>query len=210
MKKLLALIVLALPLILPSKVRAMEGTADLAPAGGSSARCFVASIYRGNQYQAIGTCRGLPTAFAAERNRFYVWFQNEQGNWMPMGELDHGKFQFTSGLRFVAVEVTAEVSAAPREPSSFVLVSGRMNELAFAASPVTPAPTGLPSGLTPTPTTIGGVVIYPPVATQSAASTLANLLKTIGKIVVIGFVVLLVVVIVMTIITRRRESQLGQ
>lgn len=206
MKKILALVLIALPLLFARPVHAMEGTANLAPVPGSDATCFVASIYRG-QYQAIGSCRNLPTAYSAERNRFFVWFQDEAGNWMPMGELDHGKFQFTSGTRFVAVEVTAEISPAPRQPSSFVLASGRMHELVFSGSTVTPTPVvSLPSGtvLTPTPT-ITGVVINPtPTPSAAPASALANILRTIGRVVAIGFIILLVIVVIMTIVTRRR------
>lgn len=208
MKKILAVILVALPLLFARPVHAMEGTANLAPVPGSDATCFVASIYRG-QYQVIGSCRNLPTAYSAERNRFFVWFQDEAGNWMPMGEVDHGKFQFTSGTRFVAVEVTAEISPAPRQPSSFVLATGRMHELVFSGAAVTPTPVvTLPSGsvVTPTPTvTVTGTVINPtPTASAAPANALANILRTIGRIVAIGFIVLLVVVVVMTIVTRRR------
>lgn len=201
MKKLLAIVFAVAFLFLAKPALATEGTATLDPVGSSTASCFVASIYRG-QYQVMGSCRNLPTAYDAERNRFFVWFQDERGNWMPMGETDHGKFQFTSGLRFVAVEITAEISVTPREPSSIVLARGRMVPLTFAntsnpGQTITPTPTTIIVTITPTPTKV---------ATSSAAGTLASILMTIGRIIGIGFIILLILVVVMTIVTRRREN----
>lgn len=204
-KAILVLIVIWL-LWAAKGVFANEGNFRLAPSNGSNVSCFVTSVYQNGSYRILGTCRGLVVAYSAEQTRYALWKVEEDDDVLFVADVDDGKIWGSSITEFDELYITAERPSYARQPEGPRVAEGTLEQIEFVGR----NESGDSRILTPTPAPENNSIITRSQSTTSGSTVgarLQSILRTIGKIVIIGFLILLVLVIVMTVITRRKEKQ---
>ena len=200
MKKILgAVLGLVLIFLIAGSARASEGQSVLQAATAAGPRCLVNSVFVDTTYHVLTTCRNLITPYSAEVTRYILWYQSStQKRWVSFGQLKQGKLYSSTNTKFEDLKITAEAASSPREPSENIIASGKIVPYDFDVV-ITPLVQGTPSPtITPAPQTTP--------ATAASSLSIGNVVKSIAKILIIGFGLLLVGVVVMTFITRRREA----
>lgn len=190
---------LAIFAISVNPARASEGQAALESKSIGGPKCLVNSVFIDTTYHVLVTCRDLVTPYSAEVTRYNLWIYNTSlKRWVSLGRINQGKLYTNTSVKFDQLQVTAEAVSSPRQPSEFVVASGMVVPFDFdkGSLALTPTPT-------PTPTPNAANIVPSPVA---SGNVVGNAVRTVVKLLVVGFVVLLVGVVVMTVITRRREA----
>ncbi len=180
------------------EVRANEGVFKLGSVGGSSASCYVLSVFQGSSYKILGTCRNLVVPFSAEINHYVMWEIGTDGNIFRIGEVQDGKIGGQVKESFVSLMVTAEGLSSPRKPSERVVAKGDWENVPLV---------GVSNSVLVAPVVEKKVVKAGAIETVETKETsgLVKFLSVIGRIVGIGFLLVLVLVVVMTVVMRRKE-----
>ncbi len=186
--------------LMPSKINASEGIADLR-SNGSGGACFAASVFIDNVYKIMATCRDLKIALTPEKNRYVLWMSDEGERVRRLGEVINGKFYGQVDQKFSKLFVTVERDGYVTKPSEDVLLIGQVRDIDFGAG-VSPAE----SLITPTPTQKKAVITPKDEQVEEAEQGgLGSTLGAVFKIVLLGFGALLLIVGVFSFLSRRRS-----
>lgn len=188
---------MTIALFLAADVRANEGTAYLKPESGRVGECFVSSIFVDGGYKVMASCRDLPVAWSAEKNRYVLWRTSGE-KVVRIGEIVAGKLYNNINDKFERLLVTAESDGYTNKPSEDVVARGELEALAFGSSSsagksfYTPVPTVSEKG--------SDILVPQPTGTSKLTSAVIG----VAKVVILGFVLLLVVVGVLGFLARKR------
>lgn len=123
---------------LATKVRAIEGTAEVRSTTGENYRCYAASMFVGGLKILVG-CRGLvyPSPGA-----YIMWaIPLDDTKPIKLGNLDLGQKQFSINKPFTSLFVTLESNPGTRSPSDVVIMRGTVEPLTFLKEQTAPEPT---------------------------------------------------------------------
>ncbi len=195
-KPIVLVVLTTIALFFAADARANEGTAYLKPEGGKAGECFVSSIFVEGSYKVMASCRNLPVAWSAEKNRYVLWRTSGE-KVSRIGEIIAGKLYNNINDKFERLLVTAESDGYTNKPSEDVVARGELEALAFGSSSTgksfyTPAPTTTAKG--------SDILVPQPTGTSKLTSAVVG----VAKVVILGFVLLLVVVGVLGFLARKR------
>ena len=161
-------ILVAVFLTLASPVFANEGR--IAVQNGSVS-CEGMSIWESDRYQVVGKCQGLIYPFKEQLDRYFLWAIPESGDPIRLAEVEKGLFKGQTDQRFRDIAITAEEDRTPRQPGTYVIVSGSLQSYTFSTvqSNALNQPSGAAAVTTPTPTI--KPIVLPTATTGSFSKT---------------------------------------
>ena len=204
----LSFLVLSLFLSKTAKVLANEGTIDLTAVSGGEERCFATSVYTDRSYKVLMTCQNLKMALDPVKNRYVAWVDSGTKK-RSLGEIEHGKLSASASMPFERIFITLEKEGRPNKSDEPIFMEGSVKEIKYGDDYERREETRFDSTLDRSDEVDvkGAKTAEVDKTSQAEESTgLGGVLKTIGKVILIGFGLLIAVVGVLSFASRRKVA----